>query len=103
MKRLPIRIRLAVVFVALMSLVLVGSGAFVYRSLGNELDARLRDDLRARAAEIATLPERETQVSRIFARPLAGALDVRPPASQRSSIQAAGCWPHRCRRVLAPS
>ena len=95
MKRLPIRIRLAVVFVALMSLVLVGSGAFVYRSLGNELDARLRDDLRARAAEIATLPERGDSGLPDLRSPARGG-PRRPPASFSEIVDPSG-------RVLASS
>ncbi len=95
MKRLPIRVRLAVVFVVLMSLVLVGSGAFVYRSLGNELDARLRDDLRARAAEIATLPERKDSGVPDLRSPASGGLG-RSPASFSEIVGPTG-------RVLASS
>ncbi|MGH2868802.1 MAG: ATP-binding protein, partial [Solirubrobacteraceae bacterium] len=89
MKRVPIRIRLALAFAALMSLVLVGTGVFVYRSLGTELDARLRDDLRARAAEIATLPEHEDS-GLPNVRPAAGARAGHPSASFSQILDPSG-------------
>ena len=53
MSRLPIRIRLTVVFVLAMALVLAAVGAFVYLRLGWALDEQIDDGLQARAAALA--------------------------------------------------
>ncbi len=58
MRNLPIRIRLTAAFAALMAVVLVLVGAFVYLRYASELDASLDDGLRARADELASFAGR---------------------------------------------
>ena len=48
MSRLPIRIRLTLVFAAVMAVVLAALGAFLYVRLGDSLDERIAEDLDAR-------------------------------------------------------
>ena len=55
MRRLPIRIRVAVAFAATMALVLAGTGWFVYARLGADLSRALDQDLRLRAHDLASL------------------------------------------------
>jgi heavy metal sensor kinase len=55
MSRLPIRIRLTLVFALVMALVLAGFGAFVYLRLQSSLDEQLEERLTASAAAIAAL------------------------------------------------
>jgi two-component system, OmpR family, sensor kinase len=55
MSRLPIRLRLALVFALAMAVVLAAFGTFVYLRLGASLDEQLDDRLQARAAAISTL------------------------------------------------
>jgi len=51
--RLPIRIRLTLVFAGVMAVVLAALGAFLYVRLGDSLDDRISDDLNARSAALA--------------------------------------------------
>jgi two-component system OmpR family sensor kinase len=55
MSRVPIRLRLALVFALAMAVVLAAFGTFVYLRLGASLDEQLDDRLQARAAAISTL------------------------------------------------
>jgi hypothetical protein len=50
--RLPIRIRLTLVFAGVMAVVLAALGAFLYVRLGDSLDDRISDDLNARSAAL---------------------------------------------------
>jgi signal transduction histidine kinase len=51
--RLPIRVRLTIVFALAMVVVLVGAGAFVYVRLGSDLDESIRSGLEQRASAVA--------------------------------------------------
>ncbi|HEX2506622.1 MAG TPA: ATP-binding protein [Gaiellaceae bacterium] len=55
MSRLPIRIRLTLVFAVAMAVVLAAVGAFVYVRLGNSLDEQLDESLEARAGSLASV------------------------------------------------
>ena len=67
MRRLPITIRLTVVFAGVMVAVLAATGLFLYVRLGAELDRTVEDGLRSRADDVAALARRsdrpQTQVS----------------------------------------
>ena len=54
MSRLPIRVRLTLVFAVVMALVLAALGAFLYVRLGASLDERIADDLESRGAVLAS-------------------------------------------------
>ncbi|MDP9399448.1 MAG: hypothetical protein M3P39_00490, partial [Actinomycetota bacterium] len=58
MKRLPITVRLTLVFAAVMACVLAATGLFLHLRLGAELDRTLEDGLRSRADDIATFFQR---------------------------------------------
>jgi signal transduction histidine kinase len=51
----PVRIRLTLAFTAVMAVVLVAVGLFVYSRVGSDLDAALDNSLRSRADDIAAL------------------------------------------------
>ena len=53
MSRLPIRLRLTLVFALALTAVLAATGAFLYLRLGASLDETINDTLEARAAELA--------------------------------------------------
>jgi len=53
MSRLPIRLRLTLVFALALTAVLAATGAFLYLRLGASLDETINDALEARAAELA--------------------------------------------------
>jgi two-component system OmpR family sensor kinase len=53
MSRLPIRLRVTLVFAAVMALVLAATGLFVYLRMGSELDEAIDQDLHARARDLA--------------------------------------------------
>ncbi len=55
MSRLPIRIRLTLVFAAVMAIVLAALGAFLYVRLGDSLDERIADELENRSAALASI------------------------------------------------
>ncbi len=54
MKRLPVRLRVTLVFTAVMAVVLGATGLFVYERLKADLDDAIRSDLQARAGALAT-------------------------------------------------
>ncbi len=58
MRRLPIRIRLALVFSVAMALVLAGAGWFAYARVGTDLDRALDQQLRGRAQDLSALVRR---------------------------------------------
>ena len=58
MRRLPIRIRLTLVFAGVIALVLAATGIFVYLRVGGSLSASLNQDLRARADDVGALATR---------------------------------------------
>ena len=58
MSRVPITVRLTLVFAAAMATVLVATGLFVYLRLGAELDSALEESLRSRADDVAALVQR---------------------------------------------
>ena len=58
MRRLPITIRLTLVFIAVMVGVLAATGLFLYVRLGAELDRTVEDGLRSRADDVAALARR---------------------------------------------
>jgi two-component system OmpR family sensor kinase len=53
--RLPIRIRLTLVFAVVMAVVLAALGTFLYVRLGSSLDERIADELESRSAAVAAL------------------------------------------------
>src|SRR5207244_10675860 len=55
MSRVPIRLRLTVVFAAAMAVVLGGAGFLLYNHLATSLDSTLAQGLRARAADVSAL------------------------------------------------
>jgi hypothetical protein len=55
MKRLPIRLRVAVAFALAMAVVLAGTGAFLYARLGADLSGALDQGLRLRAQDLSAL------------------------------------------------
>jgi len=55
MSRLPVRLRVALAFSAVMALVLVASSLFVYLQLGRNLDATINQGLRTRAGDVSAL------------------------------------------------
>ena len=55
MSRLPIRIRLTLVFAGVMAVVLAALGIFLYVRLGDSLDDRMSDDLATRSSAVARL------------------------------------------------
>jgi signal transduction histidine kinase len=55
--RLPIRIRVTLVFASVMTVVLAGLGLFLYVRLGTELDATIEQGLRSRAGDVSALVE----------------------------------------------
>ncbi len=59
MTSLPIRLRLTLTFMAMMLVVLAGTGSFVYLRLRSELDRALRDGLHSRAAAVAAIAAQE--------------------------------------------
>jgi len=54
-KRLPIKVRLALTFAAVMALVLAATGVFVFVRLRDDLDATIDDGLRSRADAVAAI------------------------------------------------
>jgi two-component system OmpR family sensor kinase len=58
MKRLPIRLRLTLVFSAAMALVLAGAGWFTYARVGSDLSRALDQQLRGRAQDLSALIRR---------------------------------------------
>jgi two-component system OmpR family sensor kinase len=54
---LPIRLRVAAAFAVAMAVVLVGTGAFLYHRLGNDLSNALDQDLRLRTQDLRALVE----------------------------------------------
>lgn len=55
--RLPIRIRVTLVFASVMAVVLGGVGLFLYLRLGTELDSTIERSLRSRAGDVTSLVE----------------------------------------------
>jgi two-component system OmpR family sensor kinase len=55
LSRVPIRLRLTVVFVVAIALVLAGTGLFVYLRLASGLDQTINQGLRARGADVSAL------------------------------------------------
>jgi heavy metal sensor kinase len=55
LRRLPIRLRLTLAFVAAMTLVLAGTGAFVYFRMENALNNSVDQGLRSRASDLSAL------------------------------------------------
>jgi two-component system OmpR family sensor kinase len=55
LSRLPVRIRLTLAFTALMAVVLIAVGLFVYSRVGSDLGTALDNSLRSRADELAAL------------------------------------------------
>ena len=58
MRGLPIRLRLTIAFTAVMALVLVAVGLFVYSRVGSDLDTALDKSLRTRADDVAAVADR---------------------------------------------
>jgi two-component system, OmpR family, sensor kinase len=54
MSRLPIRLRLTLVFAMVMAVVFAGTGVFLYVRLGDTLDQRINDGLESRTTALAT-------------------------------------------------
>jgi heavy metal sensor kinase len=60
LSRLPIRVRLTLTFAAVMAVVLVGTGLFVYLRLSSSLNHTLNQDLRARVDDVSALVRHQT-------------------------------------------
>ena len=63
MRRVPITVRLTLVFAAAMATVLIATGLFVYLRLGAELDRALDEGLRSRADDVAAFVQRSGPAS----------------------------------------
>jgi len=57
LNRLPVRVRVTLVFAGVMAVVLAGVGLFLYLRLGTELDKTIEQGLRSRAGDVAALVE----------------------------------------------
>jgi two-component system, OmpR family, sensor kinase len=57
LRRVPIRLRLALAFAAVMAVVLAATGAFVYLRLQSDLDRGVDQTLASKATDVATLTE----------------------------------------------
>ncbi len=55
LKRLPIRLRLTLVFAGIMAIVLGATGVFLYLRFAADFDATINDGLRSRAADVTAL------------------------------------------------
>src|SRR4051812_35664437 len=55
MARVPIRLRLALVFAVVMAIVLSGTGLFLYLQFRSDLDATVNQGLRSRAGDVTAL------------------------------------------------
>ena len=55
MNRLPIRLRLSLIFALAMAVVLAGVGVFLYVNLRSALDEQIDDSLETRADDLAAL------------------------------------------------
>jgi heavy metal sensor kinase len=55
LRRLPIRLRLTLVFTAIMAAVLAATGVFLYLRFAADLDSTINDGLRSRATDVAAL------------------------------------------------
>lgn len=55
LNRLPIRLRVTLVFASVMAIVLAGLGLFLYLRLGTTLDHTIEESLRSRAGDVAAL------------------------------------------------
>jgi signal transduction histidine kinase len=99
--RLPVRIRLALVFSVAMALVLAGAGWFAYARAGSDLDRALDQQLQGRAQDLSALIRRGgslgTTDGRLvehgesFAqllRPDGGVVDATPPLGRASLLRA---------------
>ena len=95
--RVPIRLRLTLVFAGVMAVVLVALGAFLYVRLGSSLDERIGDELESRSVALASVV-RASGVSGIDPALLAGeegaaqvigldgAIELATPAARRSQL-----------------
>ena len=61
MRRVPIRLRVTLVFAAAMALVLGGAGLILYLRLGSQLDESIDNGLRSRAGDVVALVEGSNQ------------------------------------------
>lgn len=57
LNRLPLRVRVTLVFAGVMAVVLAGVGLFLYLRLGAELDRTIEQSLRSRAGDVGALVE----------------------------------------------
>lgn len=104
MSRLPIRVRVAAAFAVAMALVLAGTGAFLYVSLGHDLDVALDQELQLRAEDLSQLARdprgslagepsvRLIEPGESFAQlltPAGRVVDATPPLRGRSLLSAA--------------
>ena len=64
MSRIPIRLRLTLVFAAAMAVVLAAMGIFVHSLVASDLSAALDRELRSRAQDLSTLVERNGSLER---------------------------------------
>jgi two-component system, OmpR family, sensor kinase len=61
MSRIPIRLRVTLVFAAAMAIVLGGAGLIIYLRLGSQLDESIDNGLRSRAGDVGALVEDSKQ------------------------------------------
>jgi heavy metal sensor kinase len=59
LRRLPIRVRVTLAFAAVMAVVLVAAGVFIYSQMGSRLDESIDNGLRSRAGEVSALVREE--------------------------------------------
>jgi two-component system, OmpR family, sensor kinase len=82
MSRLPIRLRLTLVFAVVMAVVLAGLGVFLYLRLQSSLDERIADSLESRSAALANAVRAGDPIAGIdpaLLRPEDGLVDVVKP------------------------
>jgi len=72
LSRIPIRVRLTLVFALAIALVLAATGMFLYVRLGSTLDGTINQGLRSRASDVAALAQQADTGLRDASRPLPG-------------------------------
>ena len=82
MSRIPIRLRVTLVFALVMAIALTAVGLFMYLRLGNQLDESIDNGLRTRAGEVVALIQPSDSTLGSSARPRAhrGGGELRPGA-----------------------
>src|SRR3954453_2490162 len=100
---MSVRLRVPLVFTAVMAVVLLGPGLFLYLRLGHELDAGIERNLKARAGvyaagQTAANPQGPPPPGPRGARPLGGVLARHRGGGAQAAALHAGAAPCRARR-----